>query len=738
MGRVMERICVRKVVSLCIVSVFLLSAMFQALDYGFVTDEETSNGLVSSSTQATQETSPFIINLTSPTNYVIYTENALNDSSTTMDITFTKNESKTLFVQLPKNSRVINAKLNLSGHIKPFMTDKIINSGFEKDIGWVFDSNHTELGVEYTSDWQTQGSRSVRFYWTGSWVPRGYHWASISQEVDLTHIERIYFDYHGLTGYTLDWVHLRFLVDDNELWNVPGGQSARDTFVDVSSPIYYGIHNITWKFDVTCGAGGGCQAEPPRGYYIDNIRVRLKRVIYDSWNEEPVAPHAEEYTTNFIGRCESGRYLSMRYAGLDPPRSGWVDEIALKIGSITGSPQSWIWNYTISMCEWTWIPGIGDTCVEGTRVDIKRNWNPAIDLPSTGWHNIAIDTPFFINQSKTYIIDFSFVSACAAPGNMWNIRFDNSDVQAELDRWTCDGVYTETGAVTYLILASYENSTRNPYLDVGGDGDKEWEYLGAFKDIEIRTSDFSKEINEFLLTATPNERGLVDVPLLFHSDSAGTLSISNINITYEYDISYLYDVSYVPPETGYNINSTANRASVNVSYSGFYVDDDATAATVDGTDYPIKIYNGHKYVEYNETISQGSYWSNHTVWWDTLESPLKVIEVTPCDQHGNPKQNFTRGSLAYFKVTVNNTFSESIGVLITVNAYDADDATIGAPSIQGTISPGRFTYILGLPISSSAQLGNAIVYANAFTDWPHLGGVSYCSEKSATFQIVEM
>jgi uncharacterized repeat protein (TIGR02543 family) len=122
--------------------------------------------------------------------------------------------------------------------------------------------------------------------------------------------------------------------------------------------------------------------------------------------------------------------------------------------------------------------------------------------------------------------------------------------------------------------------------------------------------------------------------------------------------------------------------------------------------------------------------------WQTLYL-VEIVGVTPCDTVGNPKTNFASGALAYFKVVVNNTGLEPVNVLITVNIYDSMGTTIGVASFQGPIMPGITTIILGLPVPTTARLGEAKVYANAFTDWIHKGGVPYCPEKSATFTIVK-
>ncbi|MEM2129114.1 MAG: cohesin domain-containing protein [Candidatus Bathyarchaeia archaeon] len=119
-----------------------------------------------------------------------------------------------------------------------------------------------------------------------------------------------------------------------------------------------------------------------------------------------------------------------------------------------------------------------------------------------------------------------------------------------------------------------------------------------------------------------------------------------------------------------------------------------------------------------------------------ITGPVEILEVTPCDQYGTPKYNFLTKSFAYFKVTVKNNDSKNLNITITVNPYDSSNATLGSPYSPGTIAAGQTTSVtLSVPIEQTAMSGNAIVYANVFTDLPKNGGISLCLEKKATFTI---
>jgi predicted secreted protein len=112
-----------------------------------------------------------------------------------------------------------------------------------------------------------------------------------------------------------------------------------------------------------------------------------------------------------------------------------------------------------------------------------------------------------------------------------------------------------------------------------------------------------------------------------------------------------------------------------------------------------------------------------------------IIDLISTNQQGDRKGSFNRGSLASFQVTLEYSALSLGHVLITVNIYDSNNTSIGVASFQGPTTPGISTFIISVPIPASAHLGNATVYANAFSDWPHKGGVPYCPEVSATFQV---
>ena len=114
---------------------------------------------------------------------------------------------------------------------------------------------------------------------------------------------------------------------------------------------------------------------------------------------------------------------------------------------------------------------------------------------------------------------------------------------------------------------------------------------------------------------------------------------------------------------------------------------------------------------------------------------IDIVEVIPSDQLGQPVTGFLAGTVANFKLTLDCTLFGAKSVLLTINLYDAGGNTIGVVSFQGPIASGKTTFVLGMPIPSTAGIGEATVYANVLSDWPHLGGIPHSPEESATFEI---
>lgn len=124
----------------------------------------------------------------------------------------------------------------------------------------------------------------------------------------------------------------------------------------------------------------------------------------------------------------------------------------------------------------------------------------------------------------------------------------------------------------------------------------------------------------------------------------------------------------------------------------------------------------------------------------TIPTPyvVQILNVTPCDDGGNPKSSFEREKFAYFKILLNNTASSLKYAVVTLNIFDSRDVPFEAAKLfEAYLHPGITELLVSAPIPQDIPLGDGVVHANAFTTLPSEGGFAYCEESSAFFSIVE-
>jgi hypothetical protein len=119
-------------------------------------------------------------------------------------------------------------------------------------------------------------------------------------------------------------------------------------------------------------------------------------------------------------------------------------------------------------------------------------------------------------------------------------------------------------------------------------------------------------------------------------------------------------------------------------------------------------------------------------------SPIvEILNIFPCDQWGNPKNEFPKKSLAFFYVSLkNNDYIEAHDTLLCVSIYDSSGAPLSASTWNGLILEKQtLNLIISVPIPEKPAIGNATAYATLFTQWPKLGGTPYTTEYTTTFNI---
>jgi len=85
-----------------------------------------------------------------------------------------------------------------------------------------------------------------------------------------------------------------------------------------------------------------------------------------------------------------------------------------------------------------------------------------------------------------------------------------------------------------VYILNFEYYPTNVYLDIGGDGDKDWQHsLSKLREfVNVSGPSINSEIQSYLDNDCISQ--VCDIPLVFHSDSGGDLNVMSINITYDY------------------------------------------------------------------------------------------------------------------------------------------------------------------------------------------------------------
>jgi len=118
--------------------------------------------------------------------------------------------------------------------------------------------------------------------------------------------------------------------------------------------------------------------------------------------------------------------------------------------------------------------------------------------------------------------------------------------------------------------------------------------------------------------------------------------------------------------------------------------------------------------------------------------PVELLSVTPTDFYGNPKYSFQPGQDAGFNVTLRNNAFTPYPVVVTINLFFSNGLPfVLQPVINTTLQPGQVLSAVTWPVNIPANsvVGQAMVFASVFGDYPKNNGWPYSPEQSAAFNI---
>lgn len=157
--------------------------------------------------------------------------------------------------------------------------------------------------------------------------------------------------------------------------------------------------------------------------------------------------------------------------------------------------------------------------------------------------------------------------------NSLSIRYSSTGENPAFLNGILDNINVSSADSSSLLL--------NPWLEIGApDEVREWNYSGVFHTTE-KTNDFSSSINSYLSTCSEDSTGYCTVPITLHSDTAGNISLSSINIYFN-ATDYLWDSTGLAELSSYKIRV---RSSDGLNFSSWDESDtDFTISTASPND----------------------------------------------------------------------------------------------------------------------------------------------------------
>jgi len=119
---------------------------------------------------------------------------------------------------------------------------------------------------------------------------------------------------------------------------------------------------------------------------------------------------------------------------------------------------------------------------------------------------------------------------------------------------------------------------------------------------------------------------------------------------------------------------------------------------------------------------------------------IELIKVETVDLNNLSRTSFVRDEHMCFRLTAKNIAMTDKNATLTIDVYDNLSLHLGqVVLVDEQMMPGvTVLFVKDLLIPNSASSGQGVVYANAYTALPALGGVPWCPQVSTTFSIVKI
>ena len=571
----------------------------------------------------------FVLNPDSAT--FSFEESSWNDSAVSKEYDFPDSSNVTYWIRIPKNSTILNATMNLTGKII-YVYAIQATTGEVKGLS-IGNATGGENQISFGTKEATIGKAKLLYGNNGSYI-----WnvtISSGLEVYSTSIGNITNDQGNeiAVGSQDNKVYLLY-SNGTQIWSKSTGSAVKSVKIaDVyGNGINYTVAGSDKIYVLNSSGGENWSASISGCTGINDIAVG--NFSTDPGNEIIVGCGAGKI---FILNS-TGSVISNMTVGSSDINTVDVGNVTSDLGNeiasgsadnmvyIINSSGNAVWNYSTG--GFVYSVKIGDVTTQYPGNEVVAG----------------------SNDMKVYTLDNS--------GNLiWSFEAGSQVNTIAIGNLTSDaGNEVAAGAGNgYLYVFNFDYFPDNISIDVNGSG-YDWNYSGKLRSTALAggTGAFINAIQTYLNSSCTPVSGICNVPLLFHSDWAGKLNISSLNVTYSYNISNLVSaptVSVWSRTRNINVNESVGNQSRNLSFSNpsndisvQYIRINATATSCDfnGSSYNVTNSEGQVVCDAPDfTIpSSGALPGPFLLWDNTMSAGMPVLISESASYYTNATDNF--------------------------------------------------------------------------------------------------
>jgi hypothetical protein len=536
-----------------------------------------------------------------------YDENSFNNSYTSEDLIFSGNTNITRYIKLPKNSTVVYSKISMLGEITPSQTTGTGVAYLSVAVGNISGNSKDDIAIgAIENPYLTLFNSTLDQQWIFNGVGGQVNSVDIGDILNQPREEVV-------LGSSDGYVYVL---------NSTGSENCSFNFISSVSSVNTGNISTDTLNEIAIGGGSKvtlinstCQQKWTYSLGSTVSSVAIGELNSSSGNEVLVGAEDKVYifssTGSVLKTITVGNSINSVGIGDITTDSGNEIVVGLNNGTVFSLTPSGTFKWGYNTGGLVYSISIGDTT-----------------------SNIGNEVAVGSADNKIYQLD--------REGNfIWSYTVGAHSRGVAIGEITQNLLNETVGVSTdkNVYILNFNSYPTNVSIDVGNDGDYDWNYSASEKlraETNTTNSSVNQEIQAYLDSCGTQT---CDVPIVFHSDDLGNLNVTNIQITYDYNasesISSQFSSNIWSRINNTLVNSTVGNQVTTISYTQnpansitvnyVKIDDSAVICDFAGFSYPATSSEGKNVCDIANSYqisSTGDLPNSQRLWDDTLTTSI--------------------------------------------------------------------------------------------------------------------